>query len=108
MNFLKNKNIMRHRVKQQINYNNYEPINISTGTTTSIFELANIIKNKIQWNGKIYWNKSKPNGQLIKIFDIKKLNSLGLNCPTSLNEGLNKTIDWFNKNYKNKTDRIRI
>ena len=90
------------------NYNSSDPINISTGTSTTIYELANLIKLKMSWDGEISWDKSKPNGQLTKIFDTKKLNDLGLICPTSLNEGLSKTIDWFENNYRDKSDRIRL
>ena len=90
------------------NYDSSEPVNISTGKKTSIYELATSIKKIIKWNGKISWDKSKPNGQAIKIFDVKKLNNLGLNCSTSLEKGLSKTIQWFEKNYKAKKNNLRI
>ena len=89
------------------NYNSSEPVNISTSKKTSIYELATTIKKKIDWDGKILWDKSKPNGQAIKIFDSKKLKQLGLNCPTPLSKGLSKTIYWFKKNYKIKK-KIRL
>ena len=84
-------------------------MNISSGIKTSIKELAEIIKNKMKWNGKIKWDITKPNGQLVKIFDTKKLNKIiGMSCKTKLDDGIEKTINWFQSNYLNKTDNIRL
>ncbi|MFH0907599.1 MAG: hypothetical protein V1929_02400 [bacterium] len=30
-----------------------------------------------------------------KIFDVQRLHKLGLTCPTKLEDGLRKTVDWF-------------
>jgi GDP-L-fucose synthase len=90
------------------NYNSSDPVNLSSGTPTSIKDLADTIKNKMQWHGHINWDTSKPNGQIVKLFDVKKLNSLGLSCGTSLEEGLDKTIYWLKNNYQNQTDGIRL
>lgn len=81
------------------NYNTSEPINISTGLGVSIKELAQIIKELIGYKGQIIWDTSKPDGQMNKIFSADKLKSLGLSCPTSLKEGLTRTINWFTDNY---------
>lgn len=90
------------------NYDSSEPVNISSGTRTSIRELAETIKNKMGWDGEIKWDTNKPNGQMIKIFDVTKLNNLGLRCDTPLADGLDKTIQWLKKNYAAKTDGIRL
>jgi len=80
-------------------YDSSEPINISSGTTTSIRELAETVKELTGFQGQIEWDTTKPDGQMIKIFDVNRMKELGLSCPTSLREGLKKTIDWFVKNY---------
>ena len=90
------------------NYDETGPINISSGTTTSIRELAETIKELTGFKGKIEWDASKPDGQMVKIFDVSRLKSLGLSCPTMLREGLNKTIDWLARNYANRGDGIRL
>lgn len=89
-------------------YDSSNPINISTGTTITINELALTIKKLTGFEGKIVWDKNKPDGQLEKIFDVSKLNSLGVYCETNLLNGLDKTIDWFIRNYDNKSDGIRL
>jgi GDP-L-fucose synthase len=90
------------------NYNSSEPINISSGTTTSIKELGEMIKEVTGFAGKLGWDTTKPDGQMVKIFDVTRLNSLGLSCHTPLREGLEKTFAWFSQNYRDKTDGIRL
>ncbi len=82
--------------------------NISTGTTTSIKELAETIKRLMGYNGKLCWDLSKPDGQMIKIFDVDKINKLGLFCDTDIKTGLEKTINWYIEMYENDRSSIRI
>ena len=76
-------------------YDSSEPINISSGTRTSIQELAETIQKLTGYAGQIEWDTSKPDGHLDKIFNVDRLQQLGLHCDTSLNDGLKKTIDWY-------------
>jgi GDP-L-fucose synthase len=89
-------------------YNEVGPINISTGTRISIKELAETISNLNNFKGEITWDEDKPDGQLIKIFDVSQFRSLGLDCSTPLHVGLKKTIQWFTTNYPEATDGIRL
>lgn len=90
------------------NYDETGPVNISSGTTTSIKELAETIKELTGFKGEIEWDASKPDGQIMKIFDVSRLKSLGLSCPTPLREGIKRTIDWLARNYNNRGDGIRL
>ena len=89
-------------------YDSSEPVNISTGTATTIRELCETIKEMMDYEGEIFWDTSKPDGQQIKIFSVEKLNSLGLKCTTSLRDGLRRTIKWFADNYATGGDGIRL
>lgn len=90
------------------NYSETGPINLSSGTTTSIRELAETIEEMVGYQGEIKWDTTKPDGQMIKIFDVTQMQSLGLACPTSLAEGLRKTTQWLEKNYDNHGENIRL
>lgn len=90
------------------NYDSSEPVNISTGTTIDIKELADTIAQMVGFKGKIVWDSTKPDGQLVKIFSVDKMKSLGLNCDTSLAEGLRKTANWLAENYDARSDGIRL
>ena len=88
------------------NYNNSEPVNISTGKRTSIRELVETVKAAAGYPGEIRWDPSQPEGQLEKIFDPGRLNQLGLQCPTPLAEGLRRTVKWFLENRAKGTVRL--
>ncbi len=89
-------------------YDSTEPVNISSGSTTSIRELTETIRELTGFAGEIAWDTSKPDGQLEKIFDVTRMKALGLACPTSLRDGLRKTIDWFARNYASAGDGLRL
>jgi GDP-L-fucose synthase len=89
-----------------LNYNSSEPVNISTGTRITIKELSETIREVTGFQGTITWDTSKPDGQMDKIFSVKRLHELGLNCPTDLKTGLRKTADWFSKARKEGTVRL--
>ncbi len=87
-------------------YDSSEPVNISTGTQISIRELAETVARVVGFQGRIRWDSSKPDGQMDKIFDVSRLKSLGLSCPTSLEEGLRRTVAWFEQARKEGTVRL--
>ena len=89
-------------------YDSSDPVNISTGSATSIRDLAELIRGATGFRGEIVWDTSKPDGQMEKIFDVKRLGQLGLSCNTSLRDGLSRTIDWFTRNYASRTDGMRL
>lgn len=73
------------------------PINIGSGTGTSIKELVNTIQKCAGVNKemKIKFDLSKPSGDSIRILDMSKANKYGIKCKTSLIDGLNETIQWY-------------
>tara|TARA_Y100001970_G_scaffold286159_1_gene407650 strand:- start:12181 stop:13119 length:939 start_codon:yes stop_codon:yes gene_type:complete len=82
-------------------YNSSEIINLGTGNDISVKELAILIKNKINYEGRIKWDKSKPNGMLKKCLDIRKLSKLKFKSKISLDEGIDKTIHEYIQIAKN-------
>ncbi len=88
------------------NYDSSEPVNISSGTRISIRELAETVARVVGFHGVIRWDTSKPDGQMDKIFDVTRLRSLGLSCPTPLEEGLRRTVAWFEQARHEGTVRL--
>jgi GDP-L-fucose synthase len=89
-------------------YHSSEPVNISSGTRTSIRELAELIVHEVGLEAEIRWDSTKPNGQMVKIFDTSRLRSLGLLCDTPLVAGVRATVAWFARNYADRSDGIRL
>jgi GDP-L-fucose synthase len=85
------------------NYNEPEPINIGNTEEYSIKEVIKYICELLEYEGKIFWNTNKPNGQFKKPSSNKKLLDLGWKKEdyTPFKEGLKKTCEWFKINYPN-------
>lgn len=84
-------------INQILEKNIYENFNIATNETYSISEIANIaLESCNSKHLKIFYDKSKPNGQFRKDISIDKMKSLLPDFePTSLNVGIKKVY----KNY---------
>jgi len=80
------------------NHNDPHPVNIGTGKEISIKNLVELIAEQMNYGGKIIWDKSKPDGQPRRCLDTTKAESFGFEAETSLKEGLQETIEWFNDN----------
>tara|TARA_B100000282_G_C31738873_1_gene495135 strand:- start:5989 stop:6915 length:927 start_codon:yes stop_codon:yes gene_type:complete len=77
---------------------NEDLINVGTGEEISIINLANMIKETMEYEGSIKTNLEMPDGNPRKLLDSGLINSLGWNSSTSLKDGLKKTYSWFLEN----------
>lgn len=75
-------------------------INVGSGKEYTITQLAKIIKEIVDYKGKIEFDKSKPNGSPRKLFDTGRLNNLGFKAAISLREGLRITYDDYIRTFK--------
>jgi GDP-L-fucose synthase len=73
-------------------------INIGTGKDLSIKELAEVIKDIIDFKGELYYNTQKPDGTMIKLTDPSKLHSLGWKHKVELEDGVRSIYGWYLKN----------
>lgn len=79
----------------------FSHINIGTGEDVTIKELAGLIKKIVNFQGKIIWDNSKPDGTTRKLLNVSKINQLGWKFEMPLKDGLFNTYQWFIKNEKN-------
>jgi len=70
-------------------------INIGTGTDISISDLAELIKDELNFKGGFKFNTEKPDGALKKLTDVSKLNKLGWKHSIELKEGIQKLTHWY-------------
>ena len=73
-------------------YDEAEPINIGSGSDISITELINIIMEELDYNGEVKFDKSKPDGTILKLLDNSKIKSLGWVPKIKIREGIRKAI----------------
>lgn len=81
------------------NYKCELPLNIGTGKSITIKELAQTIAQIIGYDGEIIWDNAKPNGQPQRQLDVSRIRSeLNWQATTSLYGGLLETINWRQRN----------
>jgi GDP-L-fucose synthase len=76
------------------NYTGNQPINVGTGQDITIAELAHMIKDIIQFEGKLMFDISKPDGTPRKLLDVSRIQNLGWHAQMPLAQGIKKTFDW--------------
>jgi GDP-L-fucose synthase len=69
--------------------------NIGTGVDLTIKELAETIQKTVGHTGDIIWDSSKPDGTPRKLMDVSKMESVGWKAKISLEEGIERTYNWF-------------
>jgi len=79
-------------------YDGAEPVNIGIGKEISIADLARKISELVGFAGAIEWDPSRPDGQPRRCLDIRQaMESFGFRAKTELDDGLKRTIEWFEK-----------
>lgn len=76
------------------------PINLATGETNTIYETVELISKVSSFKGDIIWDRTKPDGQHLREYDIGKLKELGFVPRYDLHQGLIKSYEWFEANVK--------
>lgn len=76
-------------------YDDPRPINVGTGTDVTICELAELICSVVGYEGRLVFDRSKPDGTPRKLLDVSRLTNLGWVYKTDLEEGLRLTYSWF-------------
>ncbi|NQT30040.1 MAG: GDP-L-fucose synthase [Candidatus Saganbacteria bacterium] len=82
-------------------YNKSEPVNLGAGFEIKIKELANLIVKTTGYKGEISWDTSKPDGQPRRCLDTNKAKKeFGFTSKTNFEEGLKKTVKWYEQTRK--------
>ena len=75
-------------------------INIGTGEDITIANLAKLIAEVVGYEGKIVYDKSKPDGVNKKLLDVSRLHQFGWEEQVALQQGISLAYKWFVNNYK--------
>jgi GDP-L-fucose synthase len=71
-------------------------VNVGAGEDISISNLALLIQKIVGFEGEIKFDTTKPNGTPQKLLDVSKINHLGWQSSTSLEDGIKKVCEWYN------------
>jgi len=69
--------------------------NVGTGQDLTIKELALLIQRIVGHQGEIKWDSTKPDGTPRKLMDVSKMEKAGWKASTKLEDGIQKTYEWF-------------
>lgn len=77
-------------------YEGREPVNVGTGTEVKIKDLARTIADVVGFEGRVIYDRSKPEGQPRRRLDTAKAQQLfGFVAHTPLLDGLRETVHWY-------------
>ncbi len=73
-----------------------DPINLGTNMEITIKDLVELIAKLCKFTGKIEWDPTQPDGQPRRCLDTSKAKqAMGWQAKVGFEEGLRKTIEWF-------------
>ncbi len=79
-------------------YDGADPVNLGSGREISIRDLAETIAKACRFEGRLEWDASKPNGQPRRCLDTSRARErFGFVAGTSFQEGLRKTVEWYER-----------
>jgi GDP-L-fucose synthase len=83
-------------------YEDTQIINVGTGEDLTIGELAEKVARIVDFEGRIAFDPSKPDGTPRKLLDVSRIQALGWQAKTSLEEGILRTYRWFRENFSDR------
>ena len=87
-------------------YDSPEPVNLGSGREITIKHLTELIAKLSGFTGKTAWDATKPDGQPRRCLDVSRAKAaFAFAARTSLEEGLKKTIEWFEGHRGELTER---
>ena len=85
-------------VRAAASYNESDPVNLGNGREVIIKDLVEIIAHLTGFEGEVRWQAGKPDGQPRRQLDTTRAyEKFGFRAQASLEDGLRKTIDWYEK-----------
>jgi GDP-L-fucose synthase len=77
-------------------YDKPEPVNLGAGREITIKALTELVAATAGFQGEIRWDPTKPDGQPRRCLDTQRAQAeFGFAAQTSLEEGLKKTVAWY-------------
>jgi len=68
---------------------------VGTGVDGTIRELAGIVQRATGYEGRITFDRSKPDGTPRKLLDVGRIHALGWRASIPLEDGIAETFRWY-------------
>ena len=76
-------------------------LNVGSGNEITIKDLSKLVKETVGYEGGLYFDNTKPDGNPRKLLDTTVINDLGWRSSINLETGLKSTYKWFLENFSN-------
>lgn len=77
------------------------PVNLGSGFLHPISDIVSALQDICGKEVRVEWDSSKPDGQLVRYYNLDKLKSTGFAPKVTLAEGIRRTYDWYAANWQN-------
>lgn len=77
------------------NYSDEQHVNVGSGKEHTIKELAEAVKTAVGFEGGLTFDTTKPDGTPRKLMDNSRIEAMGWNTKTSLEDGLKTAYQWY-------------
>jgi GDP-L-fucose synthase len=74
------------------------PVNLGSGFKHPIKDIVSALQNICGKSVKVEWDSSKPDGQLVRYYNLDKLKATGFTAKVPLTEGVRRTYEWYANN----------
>ncbi len=92
-------------VRAMEKYDDEAPVNLGSGREISIRDLTHLVARLCGFEGDIRWDPTKPDGQPRRCLDTTQARErFGFVAQTPLEEGLKKTIEWYQSHRNRQAD----
>jgi len=85
-------------------YDKADPVNLGSAFEISIRDLVKLIADLTGFQGRVTWDTTKPNGQPRRKLDTSRAErEFGFRTKTNFQEGLKRTVDWYERSRRAAT-----
>jgi GDP-L-fucose synthase len=85
-------------------YDENRPVNLGSGVPITISDLVTSVSRLTRFGGAVIWDTTRPAGQPRRCLDVSRARTqFGFTAKVDLEEGLNRTIRWYQEGILNKT-----
>lgn len=81
-------------------YEGEAPVNVGSGQEVTIAAVARAVAAITGYRGEIVFDAQRPDGAPRKLMDCGRINALGWQAATGLEEGLHKAYEWYLQNIR--------
>jgi GDP-L-fucose synthase len=74
------------------------PVNLGSGFQRPIGDIVRILQSLCQGKVTVQWDATKPDGQLVRYYNLDKLKGTGFRAEVDLEEGVKRTFEWYSAN----------